>query len=165
MTKLCAECGKRTVEPVAAPGRRVAFKNFPALAVPADLAIPTCTACGTEWIDRKAAERIDAALADAAAATLAGLAREAIEALGVTINQRDLEIRLGVSPGYISKVKHGRETPSAQLVSCLALLAVSPRRLQELDHIWATGHLPPRVTVMQMTRVEGAVDPNLAVAS
>lgn len=164
MTRLCAECGKRSVESVAVAGRRVPFKNFPALELPDEIAIPTCTACGTEWIDRKSAERLDAALAEVAGEALTRLAREAIEALGATTNQRDLEVRLGVSPGYLSKVKHGRETPSAPLVASLALLAVSPRRMQELEHVWTSGRLPPRVTVTQVTRVEGVVDPNLAMA-
>ena len=63
MKKLCGECSKRAVEPIAVAGRRSPFCNFPDLEIPADLAIPTWSNCGAEWIDGPTAEKLDAALA------------------------------------------------------------------------------------------------------
>lgn len=86
MKRLCGECGKRAVEPVAASGRRSPFRNFPELEVPSTLAIPTCSNCGAEWIDHETAKQIDEVLAAKGAAVLADVARQAIEALAATMS-------------------------------------------------------------------------------
>lgn len=164
MKKLCGECGKREVEPLAIPGRRLPFRSFPSLEVPHDLAIPTCRHCGTEWIDPSFAAKLDAALEGRAARVLTELARAAIESLSPTTTQRDLEATLGLSAGYLSKVKHGKETPSASLTGMLALLAARPTRLSEVKHAWATCSLPPRVVSTDLSRVELQFDSDLPVA-
>ncbi len=151
MKTLCGECGKRAVEPLAVPGRTSPYKNFAALPLPDDLAIPTCANCGAEWIGARDADRIDAALENAAAEALSRLGREAIETLVDSVTQRELEELLGLSPGYVSKVKRGHEVPSASLVADLVLLAVRPRRVAELRRIWSTLRLPPRVTTDHVT--------------
>lgn len=164
MKKLCGDCGKRAVEPLAAAGRRSPFRNFPALEVPATLAIPTCSNCGAEWIDRATAVNIDAALAAQSAAVLADVARQAIEALSSTMSQRELEAKLGLSAAYLSKVRHGKEAPSAPLVALLALLAARPARIDEVERVWATGRLCPRVVSTNVSRVDLAVESEMAVA-
>jgi hypothetical protein len=110
-----------------------------ALAVPSTLAIPTCDHCGNEWIDPKTARAIDEALQSAYAEEL----HKRLEAALVTIlaaadvSQRRLEQLLGLSIGYLSRVRSKRGDASAQLVSALALIAEDPkRRLSELDHVW-----------------------------
>ena len=164
MKKLCGECGKRAVEPVAAPGRRSPFRNFPKLAIPTTLAIPTCSNCGAEWIDRETARKIDEALATESAVVLADVARQAIEALGATMSQRELEATLGLSAAYLSKVRHGKEAPSAPLVALLSLLAARPARIEEVERVWATGRLSPRVVSTNVSRVDLKVDSDVAVA-
>jgi transcriptional regulator with XRE-family HTH domain len=159
MKRLCAECGRREVAPLPRSGRTSPYKNFTALPIPSDLEIPTCSHCGAEWIGAMDAERIDAALEKEAAAVLSRLAREAIAAIGETITQGALEERLGLSAGYLSKVKRGREVPSPWLVSALALLAVRPKRLNELANVWTTLALPPRLTSDDLTTWRG--DPAL----
>ena len=57
----CVECGKGIVQPVAAPGRQARHRTL-TLPVPADLEIPTCGNCGTEWIGDSVARKLDAAL-------------------------------------------------------------------------------------------------------
>ncbi len=55
------------------------------------------------------------------------------------ISQRALERLLGVSQGYLSRLRasHGAAVPSAALVAALALLANDPgRRLDELQDYW-----------------------------
>jgi len=162
--KLCGECGKRAVEPVMAPGRRTPFRNFPALEIPESLAIPTCSNCGAEWIDRETARKLDEALAAQGAAMLADVARQAIEALSATMSQRELEAKLGLSAAYLSKVRHGKEAPSAQLVALLSLLAARPARIEEVERVWATGRVPPRVVSTNVSRVDLKVDSDVAVA-
>jgi Helix-turn-helix domain len=163
MKTLCGECGRREVEPRTAAGRMSPYKNFPALPVPDDLAIPTCRHCGAEWIGARDAELIDAALEKAAADVLSRLAREALESMIDGVTQRDLEQRLGLSPGYISKVKRGHEVPSPALVSALTLLAVRPARLRELELVWSTLRLPPRLTTEQLSTWEGSAQGKVAV--
>jgi hypothetical protein len=107
--------------------------------VPSTLAIPTCDHCGNEWIDAKTARALDAALQGVYADEL----HKRLEAAFVTIlaaadvSQRRLEQVLGLSIGYLSRVRSKRGDASAQLVSVLALIAEDPkRRLSELDHVW-----------------------------
>jgi hypothetical protein len=158
MMKLCAECGERAVAPRAVAGRTSPWKQFASLPIPAELQVPTCSKCGAEWINGKTAGALDAALEQAAAERLTKLAREALGVLGGCVSQRELEAELGLSAGYLSKVKHGKETPSAQLVGLLALLASRPARLDQLTHVWETGELPPRVTNDHFTTVEVGTD-------
>lgn len=165
MKKLCGECGKRAVEALVVPGRRSPFRNFPALEVPAELPIPTCGNCGAEWIDRQTAEKLDSALAEQGSRVLAQVARQAIEALSATTSQRELEAALGLSAAYLSKVRHGKESPSAPLVALLALLAARPARLEEVERVWATGLLPVRVVSDNFSRVEIQIDTAAPVAS
>lgn len=164
MKKLCGECGKRTVEPLAVPGRRSPFRHFPTLDIPAGLSIPTCTNCGTEWIDRLTAEKLDAALTEQGTHVLAHVARQAIEALSATMSQRELESALGLSAAYLSKIRHGKESPSAPLVALLALLAARPARLEEVERVWATGLLSPRVVSNNFSRVDVQFDSDATVA-
>lgn len=164
MKKLCGECAKRTVEARAVTGRSAPFRNFPALAIPASIAIPTCTSCGAEWIDGQTARKLDAALSEQGSQVLARLGREAIEVLSADASQRELEAVLGLSAGYLSKVRHGKETPSAPLVALLALLATRPGRLNEVARAWSSGKLPPRVVSDNFSRVQLDVDPAAPVA-
>lgn len=157
MSSLCPECGTRTVAPHAGSGRTLPYRNFPALPLPADLVLPTCTRCGDIRIGAKEAALLDDVLEKAAQETLASLGRQAIEAIREVATQRDVEARLGLSPGYLSKVKRGREVPSAALVSALVLLAVRPSRVKELEGVWTTGKLPPRLTTDVVNQWQGEV--------
>lgn len=115
------------------------FRNMAALAVPGTLAIPTCDHCGNEWIDPKTAEALDAALQSAYADELHKRLDAALDRILTTaeIPQRRLEQLLGLSVGYLSRLRGRRGDASAQVVSVLALLAQDPkRRLKELDQLW-----------------------------
>lgn len=61
----CRECGEGLIRPLAREGRVMPYKNGLALPVPADLFIPTCSDCGSEWIDEPTAHALDNALEDA----------------------------------------------------------------------------------------------------
>lgn len=137
----CRECGEGMTLPLAKEGRRMPFRNMTALAVPSTLAIPTCNYCGNEWIDPKTAEAIDEALQGAYAHELHKRLVAAVDLIlaATEIPQRRLEQLLGLSVGYISRLRAGRGDASAQVVSALALLAQDPkRRLKELDQLWSS---------------------------
>jgi len=59
----CCECGEGTIKLLTKAGRRRAYKQFAALEVPAELAIPTCDHCGAEWYNDEHADAFDAAVA------------------------------------------------------------------------------------------------------
>jgi hypothetical protein len=135
----CRECGEGTVRPVAKAGRKMPFRNLASLPVPATLAIPTCDHCRNEWIDPKTAKALDEALEGAYANELYKRLEAALETIlsSADVSQRRLEQLLGLSLGYLSRVRGKRGDASAQLVSTLALIAEDPkRRLKELDHVW-----------------------------
>jgi len=137
----CRECGEGMIRPLAKDGRRMPFRNMAALAVPSTLAIPTCDNCGNEWIDPKTAQAIDEAMQGAYADELHKRLVAAVDLIlkATEIPQRRLEQLLGLSVGYISRLRSGRGDASAQVVSALALLAQDPkRRLKELVQLWAS---------------------------
>jgi hypothetical protein len=105
------------------------------LAVPEDLPIPTCDACGEQWIDRTTAQAMDEALEQQYQSRLGELAGAYLEKLAAQhITQRRLEQILGLSQGYLSKIRAGTSRPSPMLVSCLFLLAMDPEgRLREVE--------------------------------
>jgi hypothetical protein len=115
------------------------FRNMTFLPLPATLEIPTCDRCGNEWIDPVTARALDHALQSAYADELRRRLEAALDAIlaAVDISQRRLEQLLGLSAGYLSRVRTRRGDPSAQLVSALSLIAQDPRRrLKELDRVW-----------------------------
>ena len=145
-TTICSSCGKGAVEPLRKHGRQMTFRNFAALDLPESLAIPTCTSCGEEWLDAETTEALERALADAASKALTSLSVKAIGVLAEHSAQRDLEDLLDLSRGYLSKVKHGKEKPSALLAALLALLARNPeRRIEEVRRFWSRKTIDPRL--------------------
>lgn len=76
------------------------------------------------------------------------LARTAIVRLSAHISQRQLEKILGLSMGYLSKVK-AKGNPSTELVTHLRLIANDPkRRLDEVRAFWdeREGNKPAQLT-------------------
>lgn len=134
----CRECGEGTIRPLAKKGRRMPFRNMSSLAVPRTLAIPTCDHCGNEWIDPKTAVVLDEALQGVYTDELHKRLDAALDRILVLgIPQRRIERLLGLSVGYLSRLRGRRGDASAQVVSVLALLAQDPkRRLKELDQLW-----------------------------
>lgn len=135
----CYECGAGKIGMLARAGRKTAHRNLAHLSVPADLAIPTCDRCGTEWFDAESARRVDAALDQVCRAELRRRVRRAIETISRHVPQQKVEKLLGLSQGYLSKLKSGDRVPSPEMVSDLALIARAPRRrVRELEEFW--GH-------------------------
>jgi transcriptional regulator with XRE-family HTH domain len=137
-TFICPTCNKGEVKDTVRAGRRMRFRNIPDLEIPSDIVIPTCTNpdCGEEWIDGAVASRVDEAMKSVYQTALTAKAEEAISKLKKKAPQRDLERLLGLSAGYLSKLKHGKET-TAPLVVALMLLASDPQRVDELRSLWS----------------------------
>lgn len=130
----CPVCGTGQIKVKRAKGRRAKFRNVE-LPVPETVEIPTCTSCGTEWIDARAAAELDAALQEVYESQLKEEAVRLIQQLAQhSIPQNRVERILGLSQGYLSKVRSGASRPSAMLVVCLRLLSRDPdKRLAEIE--------------------------------
>ena len=139
----CSCCGNRSVRPRVGAGRFRPYRMFPALAIPADFAIPTCSSCCAEYIDGSAAELLSQVMKAAFEDELRDRARETIASLCRYVSQRQLEKLLGLAQGYLSRLHAGSGTPSAPLIALLTFLAKDPlTRLQELEMNWADRPFP-----------------------
>lgn len=111
---------------------------FVELPIPSDFSILTCGRCGAEDLDEKTAADLAAVMAEVYADELRRRLRDAVAKVCQFISQRQLEKRLGLSQGYLSRLYCTTSTPSATLVALLTLLAHQPRqRLRELEQDWA----------------------------
>jgi transcriptional regulator with XRE-family HTH domain len=118
--------------------RTMHYKQIPALSIADDFELPTCDHCGERFIDARTAKRLDAHLEARYTRALADKTAASIESLSEFIKQQELEQLMGLSQGYLSKVKKARKDPSPALVGELMLLAVDPkRRVPELRKLWA----------------------------
>lgn len=135
---LCVSCGRKTVRKRGRPGRTASYRNMRALPVPAHFPIPTCSRCHQEFIDPQTASELDGVLRELYRSSLKARVRRAIDQLTEVISQRRLEMLLGLSQGYLSRLRAGDGTPSPELVNHLALIARDPRaRLKEIEGYWA----------------------------
>ncbi len=134
---ICSACGTGRVRRIAVPGRRMAYMQIPDLELPADVELPTCNACGEVYADSDAdADALDAALERAFTEAVSAKAQTALSELVLRGHkQRDLERLLGLSAGYLSKLKSGKDV-SPQLASCLMMLAGNSTRVPELEAGW-----------------------------
>jgi hypothetical protein len=134
----CLSCNLNAVRPLARDGRTIQYRQLRNLRLPADLALPTCGACGSERLDAETAEGLSAVLEARYRAELHRRVKAALSVLAQHITQRGLERLLGLSQGYLSRLLGGQGQPSAALVSQLAGLATDPQvRLRELEEYWA----------------------------
>lgn len=132
----CPSCQQGTIQPRSARGQAFQHRQVPNLEITEDVSIPTCTSCGEQWLDAASTQRLQEALENAYRALLTQKAESAIESLRERLPQRELERLVGVSAGYFSKLKGGKET-AAPLVALLMLLGERPHRLDELKRLWA----------------------------
>ena len=134
----CPQCGAPAVRGRARPGRTIRYRNMAALPLPADIALPACLRCRHEFVDAETQARLQPLLHEEYRRALQQRVRVSIDALMQHISQRKLEVLLGLSQGYLSRLRSGGGNPSPELVSHLALLAGDPAtRLAELERYWA----------------------------
>ena len=106
--------------------------------IPDSFPIPTCSRCHAEFFDVRTTEALAPLLHERYPEQLRQRAKQAIDILMLHISQRRLELLIGQSQGYLSRLRIGAGNPSAELVSHLAMLAHDPKtRLAELERYWA----------------------------
>ncbi|HRI54137.1 MAG TPA: hypothetical protein PLW65_28550 [Pseudomonadota bacterium] len=133
----CPCCGYASVHPLARPGRVVRYRNA-ALTLPAELCLPACRRCKYEPLGLEAlpAELLESLYRD----NLRQRVALTVARVQHYLSQRRTELLLGLSQGYLSRLRAGDGLPGAPLVSLLALLAAHPQLLAELEAYWT---LPP----------------------
>lgn len=132
----CPICEQVELALVAKTGRTMKHRVLPAVAIPEDFELPECGNCGAAPIDWRTAKRLDAVLEAAYGRALVERTEVALGRLKAVKPLREWEALLGLSAGYLSKVK-GDAVPSAQLTGLLWLLANEPARAEELREVWS----------------------------
>ena len=129
----CQACFQGEIVLKAEPGRTTRYKTMPNLAIPRDLEMRTCDHCGERWFTPADAKRIDAALEVVYRQEL--LAR--VQAVLPDPKDADrIERDLGLSRGYLSRLRTGRKIPSEPLVAILALIHQQPSVLKRVEAMW-----------------------------
>lgn len=129
----CHNCHKGTVNLLARPGRTAPYKSIPNLPVPADLEIRTCDHCGEEWITPEDATRINAALDLVYQHELLSRLRAVLpDAKEASRIERDL----GLSRGYLSRLRKTTRPPTEALLAILALFRQHPSTLRQVEAFW-----------------------------
>lgn len=131
----CPVCGETALEVRQGPGRMMKHRLLE-VEIPSDFALPECGACGARPIDWKAAKQLDPLLEKAYQKALSDLVAADLEVLANVKPIYEWERDLGLSVGYLSKVRN-EKTPSAQLVALVRLLANQPSRVHEVADLWA----------------------------
>ena len=151
----CLRCGGRTVRPLQRPARTVSYRVFPALPIPADLPIPTCTRCRAECLDPETNRRLEALLPHLYEAELRRLAGQELRAISPFISQRQLELLVGISQGYLSRLLTQAGNPSSVLVLLLGLIARAPEtRLGEVQGYWQAPRPEPALLAERSDETE-----------
>lgn len=140
---ICPSCGVGTVEPARGTGRRWHYKTIRDLELPEAVELPTCSSCGEVWIDEAAAERLGEVLEPVYRAALVGKVEKSIDVLRSHHGQRTVEKRLGLSAGYLSKLRQEARAASPALVAALMLLAEHPELVGELEDLWSVSAQSP----------------------
>lgn len=137
------------------------FRHAPSVVPAWPVDVPTCTACGERFIDAKTAKAWDAALEEGLAMRQRRLLSEALDRLSDARMQREWEKRLGLSPGYLSRLKAGKEC-SVPLTTLLALLAEAPEAAWEhVGRVWSaesTRVVAPVIRLVHSTRFDAQVE-------
>lgn len=129
----CHSCHKGTVSMLARPGRTAPYKSIPNLTVPADLEIQTCDHCGEEWMTPEDATRIDATMNIVYQQELLRRLRAVLpDAKEASRIERDL----GLSRGYLSRLRKTTRPPTEALLAILALFRLHPSTLRQVETFW-----------------------------
>jgi len=132
----CPRCGAKAVKPGIRPGRTMRYRNIGALPIPADFPIPTCGRCAAEYLSAATCDRLAPLLLSSYQAALRRAGAKRVPAATAKISQRRLEAMLGVSPGYLSRIKSQSGQPGSILVALLFLLT-QPGAAAEVERHFA----------------------------
>jgi hypothetical protein len=94
------------------------------LEIPTRIQIPTCANCGARWFDEATAASLDDALEPIYRRILQQRLERDLGTLRARgVNEARVEEALGVSRGYLSRLRSGSRTPSRELVVAVAYVA------------------------------------------
>ncbi|MBL9044756.1 MAG: hypothetical protein JNM83_24305 [Myxococcales bacterium] len=135
----CPRCRRAAVRERGETGRTMAYRVFADLALPDDVPITTCVECSATYFDAATIAALGPTLTNQYNKRLLGLARAALRQIKQHLSHRRLELLMGVSQGYLSRVKTKPVFVSAPLVALLMLIAESPAaHLAALRRCWAS---------------------------
>lgn len=125
----CPTCSRGTIALRSARGLALPFRDAAAVPVTKHVRVPICDRCGEMLLDAAHAAALDAVLEPAYQAQRQAEQVTAIDAVLDTLGlqQNELEALLGVSPGYISKLRRREKTVSPTLFRLLHVLLAEPR--------------------------------------
>jgi DNA-binding transcriptional regulator YiaG len=138
----CFSCGEGTIARRNARGQIFGYRDERAIPIEADLIVHLCDHCGEMLLDADAAARLSAVLEPSYRRLKVRRVMEAVDGIraALDISQRDLERLIGVSDGYISKLRHGRRVPDATTLRLLHLINADPHAaVQRIAEIAAIG--------------------------
>ncbi|MBS2033052.1 MAG: hypothetical protein JST54_34585 [Deltaproteobacteria bacterium] len=134
----CPACAAGMVRMAGGTGRTMPFRQLPALAIDDGFELPTCDACGEVFVGKDLAKKLDDHLEDRYGAAMRHRAAAALRVLAGHAKLQEIEHVLGLSQGYLSKIRSESEkkAPSSVLVALLELLSEHPRSLRTLRKAW-----------------------------
>lgn len=128
------------VAPRKGSGRSLPFRVFAQLPIPDDVLVPSCHRCGAVCWNDQTSQAMVPVLEALYVDRLRHMVSAAIETLEIEVPQNWLECALGMSQGYLSRLKARDGNPSAQLVALLCLVAESPKEtLHTIQDRWEAG--------------------------
>lgn len=134
---VCCRCGASAVVKSTGVNRTIPYRTLPALPLPSDLVIACCKRCKSLFPEQSAPDELRLRLQALYVESLQSRIRTALAVLKQSISQRRLELLLGLSQGYLSRLKAGAGNPSSELVLLLALLSLDPeKQLANLQQFW-----------------------------
>lgn len=127
----CGVCGGR-VKLVAKRGRTREYRRGVDLPVPADFQIPTCDACGEEYLTVAMSEALDARQAPEYAAWQAAHCKRVFARIRERhrATLREVEDACGVTRTYLSHVLSGTKEASATLLALLEAFSLAPHEFE-----------------------------------
>lgn len=143
----CIRCNSVSVRSRSGTRRTRPYRVLPSLVVPDDCLIPTCARCGADYLDDETIAALGPVLEQAYRDELQRIAAAVIRRLSKWISQRRLELLIGLSQGYLSRLAAGDGVPSAQLVLLLGLLADgAPQSIRAIQDFWPSQLNQPEPT-------------------
>ena len=131
--KSCSNCFSKDIGFETVKGKCFSYKDYPGVFITkGDLELITCKACGEIFTSTKYedAKNLDKCIEDSITHQV-GIFLSMLKSWN--LSQRDVCVRLGVTEGYLSKVKRGIEIPAFGLFNSLKTMAVSEDAMKTSD--------------------------------
>lgn len=122
MSKLCANCGQRSMEYVESKGKTFEWKDYINVKLEDSLHLLTCNKCGHIGLMDNEIEKLNLLLRDNIKRQFNKMLVYSIEKYNC--EQQTIAQRIGVTPEHLSQLKTGKMVPSFQTFNFLKILAI-----------------------------------------